>query len=319
MTETTTLRAVSARPGPDCARPTLLAWLMCVGWFVLVTQATGGATAATVSVIDDSGRRVSLVAPAQRIISLAPHLTELLFAAGAGDRIVGTVEFSDYPASAAKITRIGDSALLDMERVVSLKPDLIVVWGNGSAASQLDKLRTLGVPIFYNEPQVMADIPRALIALGRLAGTEATANHAARLFGEGVDRLRARYGGKSPVSLFYQVWKQPLLTIAGRHVINDVIRACGGTNIFADLRVLVPTVSVEAVVALNPEAIVATTVEGQGDGLDIWRPFKDLRAVRADNLIVLNADTINRNTPRLLEGARALCEQLDAVRARRAR
>ena len=317
MTAGATLRPASAGPRPDRTRPTRLALLIWLGWLVLAAAATHGATAATISVVDDSGRRISLAAPAQRIISLAPHLTELLFAAGAGDRVVGTVEFSDYPAAAAKITRIGDSALLDMERVISLKPDLIVVWGNGSAASQLDKLRTLGVPIFYNEPQVMADIPRALVALGRLAGTEATANHAARLFGEGVDRLRTRYGGKSPVSLFYQVWKQPLLTIAGRHVINDVIRACGGTNIFADLRVLVPTVSIEAVVALNPEAIVATTVEGQSDGLDIWRPFQDLRAVRGNNLIVLNADTINRNTPRLLEGARALCEQLDTVRARR--
>jgi iron complex transport system substrate-binding protein len=283
---------------------------------------TAMAVHADIRVVDDSGAAVILQSPAKRIVSLAPHATELLFAAGAGERIVGTTEFSDYPEAAKKIPRVGSSSLLDMDRVVSLKPDLIVVWWHGSSQNQQDKLRTLGVPIFQSELRKLDDIPRALLELGTLAGTEDDARRAARAFTARREALRARYSNASPVTLFWQVWARPLLTINGRHLISDVIRLCGGVNVFDRLSPLVPAVNMEAVVAENPEAIVTTRTDAsvnQEEGLADWRALTHLRATRNHNLIVLDADTIHRQSPRVLDGAEALCERLQDVRARRPR
>jgi len=277
---------------------------------------------AEIRIVDDSGAAVVLKAPARRIISLAPHTTELLFAAGAGDRIVGTMEYSDYPDAAKTIPRIGNSSLLDMERIVTLKPDLIVVWLHGSSASHLEKLRTLGVPIFHNEPRTLADIPRSLLQFGMLAGTQSEAQRAANAFSSQVASLRARYADKDRVTLFWQVWARPLLTINNRHLINDVVRLCAGRNVFEGLAPLVPSVSVEAVVAADPEAIVTTSTDATAsreDGLDVWRKFSHMRATSHHNLIVLDADMIHRSSPRILDGAAALCDQLEHVRARRSR
>jgi iron complex transport system substrate-binding protein len=273
-----------------------------------------------IRVVDDSGAAVVLQSPAKRIVSLAPHATELLFAAGAGNRIVGTTEFSDYPEAAKKIPRVGSSSLLDMDRVVSLKPDLIVVWWHGSSQNQQDKLKTLGVPIFQNEPRTLDDIPRALLELGTLAGTEDDARRAARAFTARREALRVRYANASPVTLFWQVWARPLLTVNGRHLISDVVRLCGGVNVFDRLSPLVPAVNMEAVVAANPEAIVTTRTDAsvnQEEGLAEWRALPHLRATLRHNLIVLDADTIHRQSPRILDGADALCERLEDVRARR--
>ncbi|MEP6655654.1 MAG: cobalamin-binding protein [Betaproteobacteria bacterium] len=296
-------------------KPTISTWFAAS----LAVLATCSGRAEVIAV-DDSGATVVLKATAKRIISLAPHTTELLFAAGAGDRIVGTMEYSDYPAAAKSIPRIGSSSLLDMERIITLKPDLIVVWLHGSSASHLEKLRTLGVPIFQNEPRTLADIPRALMQLGTLAGTEDQARPVADAFSSRVAMLRARYAGRPSVGLFWQVWARPLLTINGRHLIDGVIRLCGGTNIFERLSPLVPAVSIEAVVQADPEAIVTTSHDasaGRDDGLDVWRRFSGLRATSHHNLIVLDADMIHRSSPRILDGAAALCEQLEDVRIRR--
>jgi iron complex transport system substrate-binding protein len=277
---------------------------------------------ADIRVVDDSGATVVLQSPAKRIVSLAPHVTELLFAAGAGDRIVGTTEFSDYPEAARLIPRVGGSSLLDMERVVSLEPDLIVVWWHGSSQNQQDKLKTLGVPIFQNEPRTLDDIPRALLALGRLAGAEDDARRAAQAFTARREALRVRYANASPVVLFWQVWARPLLTVNGRHLISDVVRLCGGVNVFDRLSPLVPAVNIEAVVEANPEAIVTTRTDAsvnQADGLADWRALPHLRATLHHNLIVLDADTIHRQSPRILDGADALCERLEDVRTRRSR
>ncbi|HET9046887.1 MAG TPA: helical backbone metal receptor, partial [Casimicrobiaceae bacterium] len=191
------------------------------------------------SVVDDTGSTVTLSAPARRIVSLAPHLTELLFAAGAGDRIVGTVEFSDYPEAAKSIPRVGSSTLLDMERIVALKPDLVVVWRSGTAPARIDALRALGLAIYFDEPHTFAGIAQPLVRLGTLAGTGAAARGAAEAFAARADALRQKYGTRRPVTLFWQVWARPLLTVNRDHVIGDAIRTCGGVNIFADLAPLV--------------------------------------------------------------------------------
>lgn len=280
---------------------------------------TAPAAQAVVSVTDDRGSSVQLPEPAKRIVSLAPHITELLFAAGAGERVVGTTEFSDYPAAAKAIPRVGSSALLDLERIVQLKPDLIVVWGHGTPEAQLDRLRSLGLPLFYNEPRVLNDVPRDILQLGILAGTEPQARQAADVFSTRLAGLRSRYADRRPVRLFWQVWEHPLLTISGRHFIGDVIRLCGGVNVFEALPALVPAVAVESVVAANPEAIITTTTDAAdgSDGLDTWRKLPSLAATTRGNLIALDADTIHRASPRILDGAAALCEQLESVRAGR--
>lgn len=277
---------------------------------------------AAISVTDDRGATVTLARPARRIVSLAPHATELLFAAGGGAHIVGTVAYSDYPPQARNISRVGNNTALDLERIVALKPDLLVVWLHGNAQLQLDKLKQLGLPMFYSEPRHLTDIPGELVRLGTLLGTPAVAQTAADDFWRRYDSLREQYAGRSPVTVFYQVWQQPLLTLNGTHMVSDVIRLCGGRNVFAGLKPLVPTVSTEAVVAANPEAMFtatmgATTGKKPLASLHTWRQWPQLTAVARGNLFGIDGDWINRPGPRILDGAQAMCADLDLARQRR--
>jgi len=273
---------------------------------------------AEVTLTDDNGRVVTLPGPARRIISLAPHVTELLFAAGAGGQVVGAVEYSDYPEAAKSIPRVGNNLQLDLERIVALKPDLIVVWLHGNSQRQLDKLLKLGIPVFYNEPHRLPDIARSLEQIGRLAGTEAVALPAARAFSAREAELRARYAGRPPVRVFYQVWEKPLMTINGNQIINDVITLCGGQNVFADLKPLVPPVSIEAVLNADPEAIGTAIIDAnRQNGLENWKQWPHLTATARNNFFLIPADLISRPTPRVLDGAQQLCEDLDKARAKR--
>lgn len=273
---------------------------------------------ADIRVVDDGGRTVVLERPAQRIVSLAPHVTELLFAAGAGERIVGAVDYSDYPEAARRIPRVGDNRQLDLERIVTLKPDLVVVWLHGNAQHQLDKLLKLGIPLFYNEPRRLADIARAIEQMGQLAGTQSVAQPAARAFAAREAELRTRYGGRAPVRVFYQIWQKPLMTVNGDHLISDVIRLCGGENVFAGLAPLVPVVSTEAVLAANPEAIGTAIIDSKAqDGLDDWKRWARLTATARNNFFYIPSDVISRPAPRIVEGVRRMCEALERARAQR--
>jgi iron complex transport system substrate-binding protein len=192
------------------------------------------------------------------------------------------------------------------------------VWRNGNAQRQLDKLLHLGIPVFYNEPRQLADIARAIEQLGRLAGTEAVALPAARAFVARAADLRRRYAGRARMTVFFQIWNQPLLTVNGDHLISDVIRLCGGQNVFSDLKPLTPEISTESVLVADPEAIVGVTGEsGQAESLELWKKWPRLKAVVRSNLFSIHSDLISRNTPRILDGAEQLCEHLDAARARR--
>lgn len=276
------------------------------------------ADAADVSVTDDAGTTVTLAHPARRIISLAPHVTELLFAAGAGERIVGTTRFSDYPPAALDIPRIGDSFVVDAERVLRSKPDVIIVWLHGNADAQLEPLKRLGIPVFSSEPRRLADISSTIRRFGRLSGTEAAAEAAAHAFDRRVAALRARYAGRSPVRVFYQVAERPLLTVNRRHLIADVLELCGAINVFGDLPSLTPAITAEAVAARDPEAIVTSGGEpGNETGFALWSKLKTLTATRRGNFILLHSDFISRQSPRILEGAEQLCNALEGVRSRR--
>nr|WP_246326973.1 cobalamin-binding protein [Burkholderia guangdongensis] len=277
---------------------------------------------ATVSARDDDGNTITLAAPAQRVITLAPHATELVFAAGGGAKLVGTVAYSDYPPAAQAIARVGDNKALDLERIAALKPDLIVVWRHGNAERQTDALKALHIPLFFSEPTHLDDIATSLDRLGTLLGTRPAADAAAASFSRDIAALRTRYASRPPVTVFFQVWDRPLMTLNGTHLISDVIRLCGGRNVFASLQPLVPTVSDEAVLAANPEAIVttgsgATPSNAPLPSLARWRAWPALTAVARGNLFSIDGDLLTRPAPRIAQGAAALCADLDAARARR--
>ena len=267
---------------------------------------------------DDTGRTVRLPAPAQRIVSLAPHITELLFAAGAGDRVVGAVAYSDYPEAAGKLPRVGGYGNIDMEAVAALKPDLVIAWKTGNRDAHLDKLAALGIPVYVNEPRSLGDVARSLENVGRLAGKADAGRAAADAFRARRDELAKRFGQRPKVRMFYQIWDKPLMTINDEHLISDAIRLCGGENVFGALPQLAPKVGVESVLAADPEVIVASGMgEARPDWLDQWKRWPKLAAAAADNLYFIPPELIQRHTPRILDGAAQLCEFLDEARSRR--
>lgn len=273
---------------------------------------------AEIRLTDDAGRDVVLPRPAQRIVSLAPHITELLFAAGAGGQVAGAVSYSDFPEEATAVPRVGGYASVDLEAVVALKPDLVIAWKSGNRNAHLDRLTALGIPVYVNEPRHLDDVARSLRAIGRLAGTDAAAEQAATRFAQRRDELRARYAERPRVRTFYQIWNQPLMTVNGEHLISDVIRLCGGDNVFAGLPQLAPNIGVEAVLAANPEVIVASGMgESRPEWLDQWKRWPALAANGAGNLYFIPPELVQRHTPRILDGAQRLCEQLEEARAKR--
>ena len=276
------------------------------------------AAQAEVTVTDDTGAVLRLPGPARRIVSLAPHVTEMLYAAGAGGQVVGAVEYSNYPAAALRVTRIGGYSKLDLEAIAALKPDLAIGWESGNAPASVARLRALGIPVYLSQPERIDDVARHLERYGELAGTQATARAAAAAFRTRLAALREQYERRPTVRTFYQVWKQPLLTVGGGQVISDAIRLCGGTNVFADLKPLAPAVTVEAVLTADPEAVVASGMdEARPEWLDDWRKWKNMTAVKRDNLFFIPPDLIQRHTPRIVDGIEQLCAQMESARRRR--
>ena len=275
------------------------------------------AGAQPVTVTDDRGKTVALARPAQRIVTLAPSLAELAFAAGAGGRLVGVARHSDFPAGARALPEVGDAARVDFERIAALKPDLVLAWKSGNSPADVGRLESLGYPSFVSESARLADIPRALRAIGDLAGTSADAGKAAASFERDIAALRARHAKAFGVRVFYQIWHRPLLTVNGAHIISDVIALCGGQNVFADVAQLTPNVSIEAVLAAKPEVILGGgSAGGEKEFAAQWREsaVESLRRLPAH---YINPDHIQRQTPRIAEGARAVCAALEQVRTSR--
>ena len=283
---------------------------------------------ASITAVDDGGKTVTLPRAPARIVTLAPSLTELVFAAGAGAAIVGTTALSDFPQAANRIARVGDASRLDVERVLALKPDLVLVWQRGNLGREIAQIEAAGVPLFRLEPRRLDEVPRAIERLGLLLGHVDEAQRSAAGLRATLARLRQSHEHAAPVSVFYQVWQSPLLTLNGQHLIADVITLCGGRNVFAEVGPLVPSVSVEAVVAADPEAIVTANEEGgrapawqhavAQPSLAAWRRHPQLTAVRRGWLFALNGDLISRQGPRIGLGAEAMCAALDEVRRERA-
>ena len=269
-------------------------------------------------VVDDAGHTVELATPARRIVSLAPYLTELLFAAGAGAAVVGTSEFSDYPAAARDIPRIGGGGGLDIEAIIALQPDLVVAWQSGNPGGQLERLRSLGMTLFLSEPRQLPDVPGTLARLGRLAGSEPVAQVAVRIYETRYRELQQRYSARPTVAVFFQIWRQPLMTVSGEHLISDVIRLCGGRNVFSDLPVLAPQIDVEAVLESDPEVIIiATGGSSETAALQDWKRWPMLSAVAQGQLYEVQRELLVRHSPRILDGAEQLCRILEEVRSER--
>lgn len=287
-------------------------------YFLIAACLVAATARADISVRDDDGLTVTLQKPAQRVIALAPHVTELLFAAGGGERIVGVVSYSDFPEAAKRIANIGDNRQIDLERVIALKPDLLVVWRHGSSERQLAQLRALGIPMFHSEPHKLDDIADSLLRLGQLMGTQRVAQPAAAGLRQQLAALAAQYGGRAPVRMFYQVWDKPLYTLNGAHIVSDAMRLCGGVNIFADMKVTAPVVSIEAVLQANPEAIFGSAERSDPErGINLWKAFPSVTAVQRENIFKLDGNLLNRAGPRMIAGATVMCEKLDIARQHR--
>ncbi|WP_392567201.1 cobalamin-binding protein [Halomonas sp. 707B3] len=268
--------------------------------------------------VDDRGREVCLHASANRIATLSPGATELTYAAGAGDQVVAVVSYSDYPPEAQDVASVGSHTRIDLEALVGLAPDLVIGWVTGNPAEQMETLEALGMPVFYIEPRSVEDVAHTIERLARLAGTEPTGRQAASEFRDGMVALTSRYSERDPVPTFYQVWDEPLMSVNNEHLIGQVVELCGGENVFGDQHRLVPRLDDEAVLAANPEAIIAGGMgEENRDWLTHWEQYPNLAAVTGDNLYFVPPSLIQRPTPRLMEGAQILCDKLEQARQKR--
>jgi len=253
-----------------------------------------------------------------RIVSLSPHITELLFAAGAGARIVGIDDSSDYPPAAMRIPRLGEAAALDVEALLRLTPSIVIAWETGTPPRVRAQLERLNLRILVTEQRTLDDIGEALLEFGRLAGTSATASEAARRYRADLAALRARYAGRIRLQVFYQVWDRPLYTLSGEHVVSEVMSLCGGDNIFAGLSTLAPAVDREAVIARDPDVILigATGPDGERQAAD-WGRFPGLRAVKNGRVFLIDPSLAGRMAPRILEGVQEVCSALERSRSDR--
>ena len=309
---------------PSARRSRRFAALAAVG---SVAALLAAADAVALTVVDDAGHTFVLERPPQRVVTLAPSLTELVFAAGGGAALVGTSALSDYPPAARTIARVGDAGRLDVERVIALRPDLVLIWQRGNTSRELEQLEAAGIRLFQLEPRRLDDVAHAIERLGTLLGHEPEANRRASERRAALGRLRAAHLGVTPVKVFYQVWRQPLMTINGKQLIDDILTLCGGRNVFASLAPLVPIISTEAIVDVDPEVIL-TASETAGlapwrrdpanPSFAAWHRHGSMTAVRRAWLYSLNGDNISRQGPRVVDGAAAVCAVLDQVRAERA-
>jgi len=284
------------------------------------------APAAALAIIDDTGRRVPLPHPPERIISLAPGATEMLFAAGAGDRVIATVDFSDEPAAAKRVPRIGDVTAVDMERLVALRPDVVVAWPGGGNPAQLEKIEQLGIPIYRQQVNRLGDLPGSVRRLGALAADRAVAEKAAGALAAELARMEHEYGGGmhmggaptaggtavgSRPTVLLEVWNRPIYTVGGTHLMSDALSLCGVRNVFGDLKELGPVIDTEAVIARNPDIIVAAAPPGEGTSwLAEWRRFGSLKAVQTGRLVAFEDQRLSRLGPSVLPATEALCKAL---------
>jgi iron complex transport system substrate-binding protein len=286
-----------------------------------VTSAAPAPTGVARAVTDDRGRLVTVRAPPLRIVSLAPGATEMLFAAGAGDEVVATVEYSDVPPAARRVPRIGDAVAIDLERVVRIHPDVVVAWPSGGNPAQREKIARLGIPVYAQDTPRLKDLAGSLRRLGVLAGTREQAERAAGAIEARLAALERTYGGAAragrPPGVLLEIWNRPIYTVGGGQLMSDALALCGVRNVFADLTEPGPAVDVEAVIARDPDIIVAAGPPGESAGwLADWQRFGTLAAVRNHRLIAFEDQALSRLGPSVLDATEALCQALAGVERR---
>ena len=273
------------------------------------------AWSAPIRLIDDLGVELSLDQAAKRVVLLGPNLVESIYAIDAAHTVVAVADHSDYPPEARAIPRVASHNTINYEKILALAPDLVVVWASGFGVDKIQKLRDLGLTVFASEPQRLADVEHLLRTLGQLTGHSGSANQVALDYVRGLEELTQRYQYQRPVRVFYQIWHQPMQTLNDKHIVNDVITLCGGINIFAKQREIAPKVSVEAVIALDPELIITGVSDGQRPSwFDDWQRWPRITAVKKNQLFVVDADIMVRHAPRILLGAEQLCRYLAQAR-----
>jgi iron complex transport system substrate-binding protein len=290
-----------------------------LGLGVLALGAAAAPASPTRSVRDDSGELVTVATAECRIVSLAPGTTAMLYAAGAGKCLVGTIAHSEEPAEAAQVAIVGDAETLDFEQLIALRPTVVVVAVDVVQRVRIDRIRALRIPVYQVHVTRLADMPDAVSRLGELAGTAAIAKSKSRELRAELDAIRARYRGRPALRVLYQIWDRPIYTIGGRHVISDALALCGATNIFADLATAAPAVTREATVLRNPQVIIASAPPGAAaDWLAEWRKFPTLTAVRDGHLVEYSDERIDRMGPSVIAATANLCGLLDRARDRQA-
>ena len=274
----------------------------------------GLAHAAGPQAADDAGHQIRLDHPARRIVTLAPHLTELAYAAGAGAAVVAVGRYSDYPREALAKPVVGDAFAVDYEALAKLRPDLVLAWGSGTPQRFKDKLRELGWPVMEIEIRDVGGLESALRRLGTLAGTAPVAEARARAIAADWTALQREYAGRRPVRVFFQLWDAPLMTLSGAHLISSAIAACGGRNVFADVPTLTASVSWEAAVQRDPELVVTGGSPSEPAKPGRWADFPQVSATRHGEFARIDGDLIVRSGPRFVDGARELCAAIDRAR-----
>jgi iron complex transport system substrate-binding protein len=276
------------------------------------------AAGAHVTVKDDLGHNVTVGTPPLRIVSLAPGATAMLVAAGAGRQLVGTIEYSGQPASEMELPKIGSADAIDMERLIALRPDVVVVWPDGNNPAQIATIERLGIPVYGQEAITLDGIAYSLRRLGKLTGTSGAADREASALQAQLAGLRKKYAdvSHSPTVLL-EVWDRPLYTVGGGELMSDALRVCGARNAFADLPRRAPAIGVEAVLARNPDIIIAAAPPGKGAAwLAEWRRFPSLRAVRTGRLLAFEDQRLIGLGPGVIDATAALCGRIAALRGR---
>ncbi len=267
---------------------------------------------ATVVSTDDAQQKITLSQPAQRIITLAPSLTELAFAAGAGDKLVAVSSYSDYPASVKKLPQVSDASGVSFESLLALKPDLVLAWKSGNRASDLQRIRDFGIPVFAVEIERMNDVPRALRNIGLLAATSQASERAAAEFEQRIEVLHTANMAKPKVSVFFEISREPLMSVNRHHAISEIIQICGGENSFADMAPLVFVAPLETLFSKQPNAIIYTASAKREE--TPWPRYRGTKAWEAKRIYRIAADSILRAGPRMAEGAAQVCAALDQAR-----
>jgi iron complex transport system substrate-binding protein len=285
-------------------------WL-CLAWWLC--WATANADAAPIVVTDDNARKLTLDTPASRIVTLAPSLTELAFTAGAGDKIVGVSSYSDDPQEAKSRRVVSDATGVNLEALLALKPDLVIAWKSGNKSADIERLVSLGIPVYVAEVAKLSDVPRALRDIGRMASTFALAERRAAEFETAIRQLREEFANKKKIRVFFEISRQPLMTINGQHAIDEIITLCGGENVFKNAPVLVPQLSIETLFAREPDVILYPAEPTSGNAAP-WERYRGLRAQKSAKIFRVSPDPILRAGSKMVEGAREVCRAIERGR-----